>query len=177
LTLRGEIGKLLHIYMQHVAAADLTAFGSRLRRLLDRMDREVLAVYRAAGERFEPRWYAVFAALHSDGPLTVGALSRRLGISHAAVSQIRSALETERLVRGTADPRDGRRQVLSLTPRGRETATRLRPLWSAIAAAVGSILAEHAPTLPADLDALERAIDRDGLAARVGATPDPKASG
>ena len=163
--------------MQAPPLPDLTAFGSRLRRLLERMDREVLAVYRAAGERFEPRWYAVFAALRDDGPLTVGELSRRLGISHAAVSQIRSALEAEDLIRGAADPWDGRRQVLTLTEGGRETAARLAPLWSAIAAAVGDLLAEHAPTLPADLDALEQAVEARGLAARIGPTLDQGIAG
>ena len=158
--------------MQEHTNTNLTAFGSRLRRLLERMDREVLAVYRAADERFEPRWYGVFASLRNDGPLTVGDLSRRLGISHPAVSQIRSALEAQGLIRGLADPRDGRRQVLSLTDEGRETAIRLEPLWTAIAAAVGEILAEHAPTLLPELDALEQAIDRRGLAARVRATLD-----
>ena len=153
--------------MQNYTLPLLTNFGSRLRRLLERMDREVLAVYRAAGERFEPRWYGVFAALRDDGPLTVGDLSARLGISHAAVSQIRARLEAEGLIRGRTDPRDGRRQVLSLTEQGDETATRLAPLWSAIAAAVGDILATHAPTLPADLDGLERAIEQRSLAARV----------
>src|SRR5687767_4431553 len=140
--------------MQDTHSLTLTAFGSRLRRLLERIYREVLAVYQAAGVRFEPRWYGVFAALRDDGPLTVGELSRRLGISHAAVSQIRTALEAEALIRGEADPRDGRRQALSLTGRGRDTASQLTPLWSAIAAAVGDMLAKHAPTLPADLDSL-----------------------
>ena len=163
--------------MQPTSSPDLTAFGSRLRRLLERMDREVLAVYRASGERFEPRWYGVFAALRDDGPLTVGELSRRLGISHAAVSQIRTALEAEDLIRGTTDPWDGRRQVLSLTTKGRENASRLAPLWSAIATALGALLAEHAPTLPASLDALEQAIERRGLAERVGATLDPDVTG
>ena len=162
--------------MQETSVSGFIALGSRLRRLLERMDREVLGVYRAAGERFEPRWYGVFTALRDDGPLTVGELSRRLGISHAAVSQIRAALEAEDLIRGHADPWDGRRQALSLTPRGRETASRLAPLWSAIAAAVGDMLAEHAPSLPADLDALEHAIERRGLAARVSATLHPEAS-
>ena len=163
--------------MQSSHQLDLTAFGSRLRRLLERMDRQLLAVYRASGEQFEPRWYGVFAALRDDGPLTVGELSRRLGISHAAVSQIRTALEAEGLIRGAADPRDGRRQVLSLTAKGREAASRLAPLWSAIAAALGELLAEHAPTLPAGLDALEVAIERRGLADRVGATLDPDIAG
>lgn len=136
------------------------------------MDREVLAVYRAAGERFEPRWYAAFAALRDEGPLTVGELSQRLGISHAAVSQVRTALEAEGLIQGQADPRDGRRHVLSLTTGGRETASRLAPLWATIAGAVSGMLAEHAPSLPSDLDALERALDQRGLPARVGATLD-----
>jgi len=146
------------------------ALGSRLRRLLERMDREVLGVYRGAGQRFEPRWYGAFAALRDEGPLTVGDLSQRLGVSHAAVSQVRTALEAEGLIRGEGDPRDGRRHVLSLTAKGRETALRLAPLWSAIASAVSEVLAEHAPTLPAELDALERAMDQRGLPARVSAT-------
>ncbi len=158
--------------MQAINSQDLTAFGSRLRRLLERLDREVLAVYRGAGHRFEPRWYGVFAALRDDGPLTVGELSQRLGISHPAVSQVRTALEAAGLITGNGDPRDGRRHVLSLTSHGRETAARLAPLWSALAVAVGGMLAEYAPNLPGDLDALERALDERGLTARIGATLD-----
>jgi DNA-binding MarR family transcriptional regulator len=146
----------------------ITAFGSRLRRLLERLDREVLAVYRGAGERFEPRWYGVFAALRDHGPMTVGELSRHLGISHAAVSQVRTALEAQGLVSGDPDPEDGRRQRLSLTPYGQETARRLAPLWAAIAASIGELLAEHAPTLLSSLDELESALDRRALQARVG---------
>ena len=159
--------------MSATISPDLTAFGSRLRRLIERLDREVQAVYRAGGHRFEPRWFAVFDALRTAGPLTVGELSQRLGISHAAVSQVRTGLEAEGLIRGEGDPKDGRRQVLRLTGRGRRIAARLAPLWAAIAAAVGGLLAEHAPHLPTQLDALERALDERGLAARVTTTLDP----
>lgn len=153
--------------MNHRARQAVTAFGSRLRHLLERLDREVLAIYRSADERFEPRWYAVFAAVRDHGPLTVGALSERLGVSHAAVSQVRAALEREGLIHSEPDPEDGRRQSLSLTPQGHETARRLAPLWAAIAAAMGEILAEHAPTLLGQMDSLERALDQRGLWARV----------
>ncbi len=150
----------------------VTAFGSRLRRLLERMDREVLAIYRAHGQRFEPRWYSLFAALRDHGPMTVGESSHRLGVTHAAVSQVRTALEHEGLIHGEADPHDGRRQMLSLTPSGHEAARRLAPLWAMIAGAVSGMLAEHAPTLLADLDALESALDQRGLLARVKASSD-----
>lgn len=110
---------------------------------------------------------AVFATLREHGPLTVGELSRRLGVTHAAVSQVRTALEREGLVRGEPDPQDARRQILALTPVGRETAERLAPLWAAVAEAVSDMLAEHAPTLLSDLGALESALDLRGLPARV----------
>lgn len=155
--------------MNHPTTQEVTGFGSRLRRLLERLDREVLAIYRAAGERFESRWFAVFAALRDHGPMTVGALSHRLGVTHAAVSQVRTALELEGLIRGEPDPQDRRRQILSLTQRGRETGLRLAPLWAAVAAAVSEMLAEHAPTLLANLDALENALSQRGLPARVNA--------
>jgi DNA-binding MarR family transcriptional regulator len=158
--------------MGTLTARETMAFGSRLRRLLERLDREVSAVYRAAGQRFEPRWYAVFAALRDEGPLTVGELSQRLGITHAAVSQVRMALQHEGLIRVAADSQDGRRHILSLSARGRATARRIAPLWTAIAAAVSGILARHAPTLLDDLTALENALDRRGLVARVNASFD-----
>jgi len=53
--------------VDHVKKQGALAFGTRLRRLIDRLDRDVLALYRAAGERFEPRWYAVFTASASTG--------------------------------------------------------------------------------------------------------------
>ncbi|RKG92794.1 MarR family transcriptional regulator [Corallococcus terminator] len=156
--------------VDYVARQGTGAFGSRLRRLVERLDRDVHAIYRAAGERFEPRWYAVFTALREHGPLTVGELAQRLGVTHAAVSQVRTALEREKLIAGEPDPQDGRRQRLKLTARGRQTAQRLEPLWAAIAAAATQLLAEGAPGLLAELDGLDAALDRRALRARVGET-------
>ena len=162
--------------MNPLTVPRVAALGSRLRRLLERLDREVLGIYHDAGERFEPSWYAVFTAVRDDGPLTVGELAQQLGVSHAAVSQVRTTLEREGLIAGAPDPRDGRRQFLSLTPRGQETARRLAPLWTAILEATGGMLAKHAPTLLADLDALETALDHRGLRARVNASFSPERS-
>lgn len=153
--------------MDFIARQQVKALGARLRRLVERLDRDVLAAYRAAGERFEPRWYAVFIALRDEGPLTVGELSQRLGVTHAAVSQVRSALEREGLVASQADPADGRRHPLALTPAGRATATRLEPLWATIAAASEGLLAEGAPALMSQLDDLDRALDRQDLKTRI----------
>jgi DNA-binding MarR family transcriptional regulator len=142
------------------------AFGTRLRRLSERLDREVQDIYREAGEGFEPRWFAVVAALR-EGPATVGELAGRIGVTHAAISQVRGALAERGLVRALTDPDDQRRQHLELTDRGRETARRLEPLWAAIRAATRELLAQSAPDLIADLERLERALAEQGLKNRV----------
>lgn len=142
-------------------------FGSRLRRLLDQLDRDILNLYREAGVRFEPRWYAVFSDLCDNGPATVGDLARRLGVTHAAVSQVRSALQTEGLIETRPDPADGRRHVLTLTPDGTAMAATLRPLWDAVNAATARVLAEDAPALLGELAALTLALDRRPLSARA----------
>jgi len=142
-------------------------FGSRLRRLLERLDRDVQALYRDAGVSFEPRWYAVFTSLREDGAATVGELAQRLGVTHAAVSQVRSALQGEGLVETRADPRDGRRHVLTMTPKGAAMALQLQPLWDAINEATARVLAADAPGLLRDLDSLSRALDRKSIQARA----------
>lgn len=146
------------------------AFGTKLRRLSERLDREVLAIYRDAGVRFEPRWFAVFSALRDLGPLTVGELAQRLAISHPAVSQVRAALQREGLIDSLPDPADGRSHRLALSRHGEETARRLEPLWAAISAATQQLLAEAAPGLLAELDHLNQGLAARGLRDRVEAT-------
>ncbi|HEY0302007.1 MAG TPA: MarR family winged helix-turn-helix transcriptional regulator [Rhizomicrobium sp.] len=123
------------------------AFGTRLRRLSERLDREVEAVYREHGVVFEPRWFAVVTVLDERGAVSVGELAAVLGVSHAAVSQVRGGLIDAGLVAGRADPDDRRRQILALTPKGRREIARLKPLWAAIAASVEALCAEAAPGL------------------------------
>jgi DNA-binding MarR family transcriptional regulator len=153
--------------MDYLTKQGAAALGSRLRRLLDRLDRDVAAIYRQADAGFEARWFPVFTVLRDEGSMSVGGLAERLGVTHAAVSQVRAALEAQGLIRAEPDPDDGRRQLLALSERGREMAVRLQPLWAAVAAAGAQLLAEAAPTLMADLDGLDRALDRSGLKARV----------
>jgi DNA-binding MarR family transcriptional regulator len=144
----------------------LAAFGTRLRRLSEGLDRDVQALYREAGVDFEPRWFPVVTALAERGPATVGELAEVLGVSHAAVSQVRAQLADRGLLRTELDARDHRRQILGLTDAGFAAIAPLRPLWAAITAATVELSAEVPGLLPA-LEALELALARKGLGARV----------
>lgn len=60
---------------------------------------------------------AVLLRLERDGPATVTELARAEGVRSQSMGATVASLEAPGLVAGTADPNDGRRTVLSLTPR------------------------------------------------------------
>ncbi len=55
-----------------------------------------------------------------DGPKTMGSLSRELGITHSAITQIADRLERAGVVERVAEPDDRRCKSLRLTGSGRE---------------------------------------------------------
>jgi DNA-binding MarR family transcriptional regulator len=145
------------------------AFGTRLRRLSERLDRDIREIYRIRGIEFEPSWFPLFAALDELGPLSVGEVAAHTGVSHAAISQMRGKLLAEALIEVKTDAADQRRQMLHLTAKGRALVTRVRPLWRAIADATKALCSESAPNILSHLDAVEIALDINGMHGRVNA--------
>lgn len=152
------------------------AFGTRLRRLSERLDREIEAIYRVHDAQFQPRWFPVVTALAENGEASVGELAAAIGITHAAISQVRGELLVAGLVRVTADKADKRRQLLALSAKGRRYVEELSPLWSAVAAATDVLLASAAPNLLVSLNRIEAALDSEPMAARVAAAKSKRRS-
>jgi len=152
----------------YVRQKGTAAFGTRLRRLSDRLDRQVQSIYREHDSTFQPRWFAVVSALREKDVLAVGELAALLGITHAAVSQLRGELIAAGLVRAKTDPADGRRQLLELSPNGKRAVARLEPLWTAIAAATNELVSAASPGLLDELGRLETALEQESMPARVG---------
>lgn len=142
------------------------AIGARLRRLSDRLDRETGSVYIATGVRFEQRWFGLLNQLRINGPMSVGDIATALGVTHVAVSQTRAALLRKKLVVVTADPADARRNVLRLSAAGQRLAERLSGTWQLLND-VGRELDREAGGLVAAIERLERALDQEGVSARV----------
>src|ERR1700759_4703453 len=92
----------------YVRQKGFAAFGTRLRRLSERLDRQGQALYRAHDVGFGPRWDPVVPMLHPHGGLSVGELAALIGITHAAVSQVRGELIRNGLVRATPNKADRR---------------------------------------------------------------------
>jgi DNA-binding MarR family transcriptional regulator len=142
------------------------AIGARLRRLSERLDREADALYKELGVEFQQRWFGVVNQLALHGPMSVGDLAEVLGVTHAAVSQTRSALQARRLVASSGDPEDARKTLIALTGAGRRLVTQLAPAWSALVETARDLNREAGDAIKA-LDALERALSGESVLDRV----------
>ncbi|HEV2268100.1 MAG TPA: bifunctional helix-turn-helix transcriptional regulator/GNAT family N-acetyltransferase [Steroidobacteraceae bacterium] len=139
--------------------------GSRLRKVSEALYAGVDEVYRSAGVDLPSRCFPILFLLRDHGRLGISELARRLGQTHPAVSQMSRKLLRHRVVRESLDPRDDRRRLLSLSPRGRSVMARLEPVWKAIVAAVGDLEADH--PLSQHLTAIDEALETRGFAARI----------
>lgn len=154
-------------FTDYTSKAGASAIGARLRRLSERIDREAQELHAAFGvPNFEQRWFGVLNQLDLAGPLAVGELAGRLGISHVSVSQSRASMERARLIDLVPDPNDGRRRHLCLTEAGHALVARLRPLWNALSDAAVE-LDQDAGGVLEPLQRLEGALDARSLIVRT----------
>lgn len=150
----------------YIADVGGAALGARIRRLSAAIDADTARVYTARGIRFEQRWFGVINQLALAGPLSVRELADLLGITHASVSETRQSLEAAGLIASQADPSDGRRRVLTLSPSGKALVARLQPLWDAFDEAARELDAEAGGVTEA-LARLEQALARRSLHERI----------
>lgn len=157
------------------------ALASRLRRLADRLQQDVTAVYADLGIPFEARWFATLQALRRRSPQSVTGLARELGLTHPAVTQIARALAARGLVAAARDARDERRRLLRLTPAGRALIRRLDPVWEQVRLANRELLAASGGDLLATLARVEAELGRrdmrERVLARLAASGDADAAG
>ena len=147
------------------------ALASRLKRLSERLMRDVSRVYRELDAPFEARWFPLLRALLEESPQGVTQVARALGLTHPAVNQLAGEMARAGLVLAARDRRDERRRLLRLSKKGREVAAGLAPVWEEIRGANHALLGEARAAgghdLLAALAATEAALDERGMHARV----------
>lgn len=145
------------------------ALGTRLKRLGDRLQAQTQLILDDAGVPVPASHLPPLAALDEGGAMTVGDLSRALGVSQPGVTRMTAALEAAGLVRSGAAEDDARARVIALAPAGRQLLLRLRRrTFPAIEAAVREACDDDSGRFLARLAALEDALEETPLAARIG---------
>jgi MarR family transcriptional regulator, lower aerobic nicotinate degradation pathway regulator len=118
--------------------SDDRATPARLRRLPSRlltqtaMHADRLANQGLARADARKRHYAVLASLQEFGPASQATLSRRTGIYRSDLVAVINELAARGLIERAPDPADRRRNVVTMTPRGRRHLRRLDRLVATI---------------------------------------------
>jgi len=144
--------------------------GSRLRRLSESFLSEINRAYQNEGIDFDASWFPVFYLLSKNDALSIKELSEQTEVSHPAASQLISNLKNKNLVTSATCADDGRRQLVTLTPKGRALLEQILPVWDAILAAMDELLAGDPACrqlLPA-VGAMEQLFKQNSLSEKIG---------
>jgi DNA-binding MarR family transcriptional regulator len=140
---------------------------SRLRRLGDRLKAESTKLYRANGIEFSDSWFLVAFVLSQRERIDVNEVAGSFGVSHAAVSQMVTAMERKGLLTKIADESDRRRTLLCLTDEGRSAVEALNPIWNAIGKCTKELLGSTGKDLLLAIEKLEDQLEQQSLFNRV----------
>ena len=143
------------------------ALGSRLRILSDRITEESMSIYDLYDVGLKPKWFPVFYTLTSSDPQAVTDLAREIGHSHPSVVKIIREMSREGIVKEKKDRRDGRKNLIELTPKGKQLAQKITQQYEDVTDALDQILERTQHNLWNAIDEFEYLLDQKSLFARV----------
>ncbi|HTF22224.1 MAG TPA: GNAT family N-acetyltransferase [Chryseolinea sp.] len=114
------------------------AIGSRLRLLSEKITTDAAEIYRLYGIEMTPKWFPVFYIL-SQGPQSVTTIAREIGHSHVAVSKVVREMVKAGYADESSDEQDGRRNVVSLSDKGRSVDEKIKDQYVDVQRAVEEI--------------------------------------
>ena len=146
--------------------------GSRLKRLAERMQSDVVRVAEGAGLTIQPSQYPLLATLDRYGPQTIGELTLAMELSQPSVTRTASRLVELGLVEISRVHRDQRHKTVSLTPAGAAAMARSKILvWPRIEAAVAQMTEGLSGSLLDQITAIEDRLAECPLDKRALALP------
>jgi DNA-binding MarR family transcriptional regulator len=116
------------------------ALGSRLRRLSESFLSEINRAYQNEGIEFDASWFPVFYLLSKNDALSIKELSEQTEVSHPAASQLITNLKNKNLVTSVTCNDDGRKQLVTLTDKGRSLLSNILPVWEAVSEAMKELV-------------------------------------
>lgn len=112
------------------------ALGSRLRMLTEKMVADAYLIYEMYGVDLQPKWFPVFYVLSEDGEKAITEIAKEIGHSHPSVSKIISEMAKKGLITEKKDKTDGRRNVITLSKKGKEITEKIKDQYTDINSAV-----------------------------------------
>ena len=139
------------------------SLGSRLKRLSDRMYKDVASIYQQQGVELNPTYFPLFNLLHQHGPLSVTQAAEILNVSHPAISKIAVKMQREELLYKTPDPDDERRYFLALDKKSLQLLTKIDPILREMRSQLDTIINTQQHPILDSLTEFENIYEQTGL--------------
>jgi len=143
------------------------AFASRLKRLGEKLQKDVSKIYKDQSIEFEARWFPVLYALKGKKFISVTAMAKTLGLTHPAINQVAGVMTRRGLLNSTRDKYDDRRRLLCLTQKGRETIKILEPIGAEIASATREVIDITGGDFLENIALIENQLENESIYERI----------
>ena len=143
------------------------AIGTRLRQLTEMVTDDAAHIYKLYGIDMNPKWFPVFYSLSDGSNRSVTSIAREIGHSHPSVSKIVREMSQAKLVVEKKDKTDGRRNVLSLSPKGLRFAEMIEAQYRDMGTAITGMLAQTKHDLWKAIEEWEYLLAQQSLVDRV----------
>lgn len=143
------------------------ALASRLKRLSEKLSKDVSNVYKDLNFDFEARWFTLFYTLAQNQPMAVTELAQSLSISHTAVNQLAEELLRKEYISAAKGAKDARQRLLKLSKKGKTLYQNLKPVWEKIEIANLELLNNSCLSFLADVARLEDELEESSMYERV----------
>jgi DNA-binding MarR family transcriptional regulator len=138
------------------------AISTRLMRLADAIRRDATVIYREHGIAFESKWFPVLFVLSKKPSLGIVELADEIGYSHPSVIALVKEMQKAKLIKSAGHKSDGRKRMISLSPKGLVTMKELETLLADIHTVVKKI-SDNDDNLMNAIEQTEDALSRESF--------------
>ena len=153
--------------MEFFSQVGKKALGSRLRRLSENITSDAAEIYKLYQVDLQPKWFPVFYVLSEGQAKTITAIAEEIGHSHPSVSKIISEMVKKGLVVEKTDKTDGRRNVVSLTKKGKNITEQIKDQYEDVNQAIEDIFSQTRNDLWKAIEEWEFLLKQKSLMRRV----------
>jgi DNA-binding MarR family transcriptional regulator len=143
------------------------AFGSRLKRLLERLNKDIFRFYQLQAVDFQPHWFSTLYLLGLRSPMKITGIAEKLCYTHPAVNKLVAQMNRAGLVRSSQGKKDRRQRLVYLTGKGRALIGFLSPVWEEISSVMSELIADSGQDFMGAINGLEDTLDRRGMYSRL----------
>jgi len=143
------------------------AFASRLKRLSERLLKDVSLLYRKLDVDFEARWFSILYTLNQKSPMAVTELAQALGLTHTAINQLAREMTKSGLVHSSKGKKDERQRLIYLADKGKKVFQKLTPVWEEILVATKQLIESSDCDILGVIGKIEQQLDEQTMYERV----------